>query len=37
MLLIKNKAGVRCAKGTLNAATLKVNLRDMCFEICQLY
>ena len=29
------KAGVRCSKGTLDAATLNVNLCDMRFEIFQ--
>ena len=32
---LKNKAGVGCAKGTLDAATGNVNLRYMCFEIFQ--
>ena len=30
---VKNKAGLRFAKRTLDAATEKVNLCDMCFEI----
>ena len=33
MPLLKNKAGVRCAKRILHAATWNVNLCDMCFVI----
>ena len=31
--LLKNKAGKRCAKGTLDAAKQNINLRDICFEL----
>ena len=37
MFLLKNKAGVRCAKRTLNAAKWNVNLPDTCLEIIQWY
>ena len=35
--VVKNKAGVGCAKRTLDALTLNVNLRDICFEIIKWY
>ena len=35
MPLLENKAGVSCAKTTLDAATWNVNLLDECFEIFQ--
>ena len=35
MLLLKNKAGVRCPKRTLDAAKYNVHVRDIPFEIFQ--
>ena len=35
MPLLQNKKGVRCAKRALNAATLNINIPDVCFEIFQ--
>ena len=35
MFLLKNKAGVRCPKRTLDAVKKNVNVGDLCFEIFQ--
>ena len=34
---VKTKAGVRCVKAALDAATWNLNLRDKCFETFQWY